>query len=66
MEDIILRAAYCPLGGTADLVVKSIEVKCFSRLRDLLRRWKTQFELMFVVGPILVVDWTRSCVVLVA
>lgn len=46
-EDVILRAAYCPMGGTSELVVKSIEMKCFVRLRDLLRRWKAKFEEMF-------------------
>lgn len=46
-EDVVLRAAYCPLGGTSELAVSSIETKCFSRLRDHLRRWKTQFEKMF-------------------
>lgn len=43
LEDVILRAAYCPLGGTSDLQVKSIEAKCFSRLRDFLRRWQEMF-----------------------
>lgn len=47
LQDVIVRAAYCPLGGTADLVVSSIETKCFSRLRDFLRRWKDMFERMF-------------------
>lgn len=47
LQDVILRAAYCPLGGTAELQVKSIEVKCFSRLRDLLRRWREQFDRMY-------------------
>lgn len=47
LEDIILRAAYCPMGGTSELVVQSIESRCLSRLRDLLRRWKTTFEAMF-------------------
>lgn len=46
LEDVILRAAYCPLGGTSELQVQSIEVKCFSRLRDLLRRWREMFERM--------------------
>lgn len=47
LEDVILRAAYCPMGSTAKLVVDSIEAKCLSRLRDLLRRWKAVFETMF-------------------
>lgn len=47
LEDVILRAAYCPMGGTADLVVQSIEARCLSRLRDLLRRWRSTFEAMF-------------------
>lgn len=47
LEDVILRAAYCPMGGTSDLVVQSIEARCLSRLRDLLRRWKATFEDMF-------------------
>lgn len=46
-EDVILRAAYCPMGGTAELVVQSIESRCFARLRSLLRRWKALFEQMF-------------------
>lgn len=47
LEEVILRAAYCPMGGTADLVVQSIDSRCLSRLRDLLRRWKSTFETMF-------------------
>lgn len=47
LEDVILRAAYCPLGGTAELQVQSIETKCFSRLRDFLRRWRGMFERMY-------------------
>lgn len=47
LQDVIVRAAYCPLGGTAELVVSSIETKCFSRLRDFLRRWKEMFQRMF-------------------
>lgn len=46
LEDVILRAAYCPVGGTAELQVQSIEGKCFSRLREKLRRWKEMFEKM--------------------
>lgn len=46
-QDVVLRAAYCPLGGTAELIAKSIDAKCFSRLRDFLRRWKAMFETMF-------------------
>jgi len=45
--DVVLRAAYTPLGGTSALVVQSIDRKCFGRLRDLLRRWKAKFESMF-------------------
>lgn len=47
LQDVILRAAYCPMGGTSDLCVQSIEQKCFVRLRDLLRRWKEKFVQMF-------------------
>lgn len=47
LEDVILRAAYCPLGGTAELVTSSIEKRCFSRLRDLLRRWQQMFNEMY-------------------
>lgn len=47
LEDVIVRAAYCPLGGTAELQVQSIETKCFSRLRDFLRRWREMFEKMY-------------------
>lgn len=46
-EDVILRAAYCPLGCTSDLIVQSIERKCFERLRGHLRKWKAQFQSMF-------------------
>lgn len=46
-QDVICRAAYCPLGGTAELVVQSIQTKCFSRLQDFLRRWQAMFETMF-------------------
>lgn len=47
LQDVILRAAYCPLGGTSELITASIETKCFSRLRDFLRRWKAMFESIF-------------------
>lgn len=47
LEDVICRAAYCPLGATSELVAKSIESKCFARLRDFLRRWQGLFETMF-------------------
>lgn len=50
LEDVILRAAYCPMGGTSELIAKSIETKCFSRLRDFLRRWKAMHESMFPDG----------------
>lgn len=46
-QDVILRAAYCPLGGTSELVVQSIETKCMSRLREMLRAWRAKFESMF-------------------
>lgn len=51
LEDVILRAAYCPMGGTSDLIVRSIEARCLSRLRELLRRWKSTFEFMFPCEP---------------
>lgn len=47
LEDVILRAAYCPLGGTAELIAQSIERRCFSRLRDMLRCWRDTFERMY-------------------
>jgi hypothetical protein len=47
LQDVILRAAYCPVGGTAEMVVQSIERRCFSRLRDMLRRWREMFDCMF-------------------
>lgn len=47
LEDVVLRAAYCPLGGTSDLCVQSIERRCCARLRDHLRRWEAQFRKMF-------------------
>lgn len=47
LEDVITRAAYCPMGGTSELVVESVKMKCFARLRDLQRRWKAHFESMF-------------------
>lgn len=47
LEDVILRAAYCPLGGTSELCVKSIEDRCFARLRWRLNRWREMFERMF-------------------
>lgn len=47
LQDVILRAAYCPMGSTSELVVKSIETRCLSRLRDMLRRWRSMFERMF-------------------
>lgn len=47
LEDVILRAAYCPMGGTSDKVVKSVDQRCFARLRDMLRRWEAKFREMF-------------------
>lgn len=46
-EDVILRAAYCPTGGTAEKCVESIDKKCFSRLRNMLRQWQAKFQDMF-------------------
>lgn len=42
-----MRAAYCPAGGTAAKCVESIDMECFSRLRDMLRRWEAKFCEMF-------------------
>lgn len=53
LEDVILRAAYCPLGSTADQIVRSIETNCMERLRGRLRQWKTQFEKMYPAD-----EWT--------
>lgn len=47
LEDVILRAAYCPQGATSALCVESIERRCCSRLRDMLRRWEMQFYKMY-------------------
>lgn len=47
LEDVILRAAYTPLGGTSEKVVESIDKRCFARLRDMLRRWEAKFHEMF-------------------
>lgn len=47
LEDVILRAAYCPQGATSELCVQSIERRCCSRLRDMLRRWEAQFHQMY-------------------
>lgn len=47
LEDVILRAAHCQMGGTSEMVVKSIQARCFSRLRDLLRHWKSNFVKMY-------------------
>lgn len=47
LEDIVLRAAYCPTGGTAEKCVESIDKKCFSRLRTILRKWEAKFTEMF-------------------
>ena len=46
-EVVILRAAYATGGGTADLLVKAIEEKCFARLRGYLRGAKAKFQEMF-------------------
>lgn len=46
-EDVVLRAAYCPFGSTSEATVKSIDQRCFSRLRDMLRRWEAKFREMF-------------------
>ena len=43
LKPVILRGAYCSAGGTAEAISSAIETKCFGRLRDLLRRWKTMF-----------------------
>ena len=42
LEPVILRGAYCSAGGTSELIAKAIEEKCFTRLRDFLRRWKVR------------------------
>lgn len=51
LEDVILRAAFCPLGSTSQLLVDSIEARCLSRLRELLRSWKQTFQSMFPGQP---------------
>lgn len=47
LEDVVLRAAYCPIGGTSEKCVESIDKRCFSRLRDMLRRWEAKFHEMY-------------------
>lgn len=47
LQDVVLRAAYCPMGGTSELQIKSIEERCFARLRGYLSRWKAMFDDMF-------------------
>ena len=44
---IVLRGVYCSSGGTAEAVATAIDKKCFGRLRDLLVRWRKQFEKMY-------------------
>ena len=40
LQVIILRAAYCTGGGTAELCASGIESKCFARLRQHLTGWR--------------------------
>ena len=47
LEPVILRAAYCSTGGTAELTAAAVESKCFARLRDVLRRWKAKFDALY-------------------
>ena len=42
-----MGSAYATGGGTADLLVKAIEEKCFARLRGFLRGAKAKFQEMF-------------------
>ena len=46
-EVVICRAAYATGGGTAELLAKAIEEKCFARLRDYLRGWQLECEQRF-------------------
>ena len=44
---VILRGAYTTPGGTAEILAQAIEVKCFGRGRDLLRRWIAMFKQLY-------------------
>jgi hypothetical protein len=47
LEVVICRAAYATGGGTAELLAKAIEEKCFARLRGYLRGWQAECEKRF-------------------
>jgi hypothetical protein len=61
LKVIVLRAVYTSTGGTAEAIAQAIDTKCFGRLRDLLVRWKQQFDKMYPgetwTGP----DPSRLC-----
>ena len=42
MQVVIFRAAYATGGGTAELLCKAVENKCFARLRGYLRGWQAE------------------------
>ena len=41
LKVVVLRGAYCSAGGTAKAIANAIEIKCFLRGRDFIRRWET-------------------------
>ena len=47
MQVVILRAVYATSGGTAELLCKAVENKCFARLRGYLRGWQAKYEKRF-------------------
>ena len=51
LEAVILRGAYCSGGGTSEKIAEAIEKKCFSRLRDLLRKLKATYVKLYPNEP---------------
>lgn len=61
LKVVVMRGVYCSAGGTAEAVATAINTKCFARLRDLQRRWRKQFEIMYPGVPFTGPDPSRCC-----
>ena len=47
LEVVVLRGAYISAGGTAEAIANAIELRCFVRGRDFLRRWEATCRRMY-------------------
>ena len=47
LKVVVLRGAYCSAGGTADAIANAIEIKCFVRGRDFIRRWEAMCRRLY-------------------